>query len=201
MRWFGDDVPGLLEPEHRQARQHPALVGDRRRVNRVVGRDAVARDHQQPAAGPFPHRPASTSRGPSRWRSRGGRRGSSRDAMLTAAAGGAAARRSGDLVEPARRSRSTYADVVAVVEDRVRSRPAARSSAASSSRSGMPCPRRAGPAPGRPGRHRRAPIRARRARAARAGRRARHGSARGWRSIRSRSTVMPSTSAIARCWR
>jgi hypothetical protein len=43
----GDDLLRLLEPENRQSGQHLALVGDRRGMDRVVGRDPVARDHQQ----------------------------------------------------------------------------------------------------------------------------------------------------------
>ena len=47
----GHDVAGPLKPEHRQTREHPALVRDRRRMHGVVGRDPVARDHQQPRLG------------------------------------------------------------------------------------------------------------------------------------------------------
>jgi hypothetical protein len=43
----GDDVLGEVEPQHGQAREHAALVRDRRRVHDVVGRDPVGGDHQQ----------------------------------------------------------------------------------------------------------------------------------------------------------
>ena len=43
----GDDLRGLLKPEDGQPGEHLALVGDRRRVDGVVRRDAVARDHQE----------------------------------------------------------------------------------------------------------------------------------------------------------
>ena len=70
----GDDAGGQLEPEHREPRQHLPLAGDRRRVHRVVGRDAVRGDHQQAA------RRGRTSRGPCPRRRAAGR---SRSATAT----------------------------------------------------------------------------------------------------------------------
>ena len=118
--------------------QHPALVGDRRRMDRVVGRDAVAGDHQQRGAVPR-RRPATyiSRTFPLAIRGRSARRRHVRRCYQRLGRPAAqSSRRSGELVEPrddlARRSgcsgRSRRSR-------RGRGR-RARSSAASSSRSG-----------------------------------------------------------------
>ena len=155
----GDDLPGLLEPEHRQPREHLALVGDRRRVDRVVRRDAVARDHQQRRRRGSSGRRGRTSRAPCRWRCRGRsasvrhlarcyqRRRCLAAALRRSRRGARRSRRRSGCSGRSRRSASRSSPSGA----RARRRRAARAA-------GCPRPRRAAPAPARRGRRRRASM-------------------------------------------
>ena len=198
MRWLATIWRGLLEPEDGQAGEHPALVGDRRRVDGVVGGDPVAGDHQQPPVlRPVLVRRSYISRTfPLAMRGRSASAGHVARCYQRARAA-AALRRS----RPAATTISPgVADVVAVVEDRVEVEPGGAVVG------GEQLAQRDALVPGPLGELLDDPVgvvaaerRPRRGRAGRAGRTARRGSARGSRACARASTVMPSTSAMARC--
>ena len=180
--------------------EHLALVGDRRGVDGVVGRDAVAGDHQQPRgavlAGLERVHLADLAAGD---------QGQVGESAHVGDATSAPGRRDGSVRRSrraGRRSRRDVPEVVVGVEDRVEVEAlGALVGLQQTPQRDALVPGPLGAAPGRSGRPRRGSMPARPAPAARAGRTARRGSARGSRASARRRRRCPRRGAIARCCR